>query len=81
MFYLRFWLGMAIKTMVLYSPMTKKLFVFQATPVVLDIIQAVAVCRKYKSYLSYKSNGKNSVLEHCFYRKNLPIELHLVIHG
>ena len=42
----------------IYSPATKTICLFQANPVVLDIIQAVAVCRKYKSYLSYKSNGK-----------------------
>ncbi len=42
----------------IYNPSEKTICLFQANPAVLDVIQAVAVCRKYKSYLSYKSNGE-----------------------
>lgn len=42
----------------IYNPSSKTICLFQANPAVLDVIQAVAVCRKYKSYLSYKSNGE-----------------------
>ena len=42
----------------IYNPSAKTICLFQANPAVLDVIQAVAVCRKYKSYLSYKSNGE-----------------------
>jgi len=42
----------------IYNHSTKTICLFQENQAVLDIIQAVAVCRKYKSYLSYKSNGK-----------------------
>ena len=64
-----------------YTTIRQKLFVFfQENPVVLDIIQAVAVCRKYKPICLINQMGKipywNAVLS-----KNLPIEFPLVIHG
>jgi len=38
-------------------PASKTILLYQANPDVLDMIQAVAVCRNYKAYLSYRSKG------------------------